>query len=736
MSDKTWVLRGVDAEARQAALAEAERRELSLSDYLTEVLLGEVLAGQLTPPDEAGAEPAAMEPPARSNRENFAFRHRVEALERRLTASLGGLDGALQALDSTVLSLTAQLDDTGALAEDGAVALLELREDVAALRKRLCDAEENAETLLENTDQAREALAERCAALEGHLTAVEAIAYSADAAAARLATAQEALQQALAHDFSEFAEESERRIGAAQEDMRALAEDAAAQADAAAQRAIEALRLTRQAMEESLADHAQETRTVVHDAFADAAERIDALADRVLDNQRIAHRMGEQLNARINNLEDAAHTAIEDAAETLRGADAALGAEIARVEQDQRAAAAQLQTRQDDIEQRIKLVDFALNNAIADASEFHNAAQAALGDVETVAAARHDQLSAHVDSRLQTMGARIEAIAEAATHDYQMAVTNIDRVEACTFAALEKLSRDIAGGDANLAHRLDEAVTRLQAGIEDAHNQHAASQARLTLIDKAVSAQDQAVAGFDARITRLEDAAANSHTEGVIAALSHDVNARLAQIERNVGASDASSQLEALRERVTAQEAQISESADRAHSVARMLSRVTAQSADAAAQTDERLHRIEIGMADMRLELVSAAAQPALDAVQDLAAQVDALEQRQAEALDALRADIAHFIGENDRRLRELERGGIAALSDGEVLIAHAIETRLTELEQRDVAAEFDTMRRRIEERILGVESRSIRALEQIAETVGLIEKRYLEDEQRLAQSA
>ncbi|HRE46028.1 MAG TPA: hypothetical protein PKY87_18950 [Terricaulis sp.] len=75
-------------------------------------------------------------------------------------------------------------------------------------------------------------------------------------------------------------------------------------------------------------------------------------------------------------------------------------------------------------------------------------------------------------------------------------------------------------------------------------------------------------------------------------------------------------------------------------------------------------------------------------------------------------------------------------LTGDELLIARAIEARLTELEQRDVAADFDSLRRRIETRISDVERSSVRALEQMANTIELIEKRYAEGEDAFSRSA
>ena len=66
------------------------------------------------------------------------------------------------------------------------------------------------------------------------------------------------------------------------------------------------------------------------------------------------------------------------------------------------------------------------------------------------------------------------------------------------------------------------------------------------------------------------------------------------------------------------------------------------------------------------------------------------------------------------------------------------IEQRLAELEQRDIGSAFAELRARIEDRILGVEQRNVRTLEQLSETVALIERRFAagEEEERAARSA
>jgi hypothetical protein len=91
-----------------------------------------------------------------------------------------------------------------------------------------------------------------------------------------------------------------------------------------------------------------------------------------------------------------------------------------------------------------------------------------------------------------------------------------------------------------------------------------------------------------------------------------------------------------------------------------------------------------------------------------------AMEALQAAALETLRVDIVRFVTDNDRRLAALEH---------------------TEVDY-NLAAEFDALRRRVEERILGIEQRSVRTLEQVADTVQMLEERFTDRDQGERQTA
>jgi uncharacterized protein YdcH (DUF465 family) len=771
MSENSWVLRGVDPETRQQAVAEAERRGMTLADYLTEILLTGG-ADDVAAPDAAyGAETAedfSFSPPPEPN---FATRHRIEALERRLGLSVGGLDSAVHALDSSVFGLAARVDESETLGVDNAHNLQELLTSVAALRKRLADAEDAAEVLTESNDAEHEALIDRCAGLDQRINVVEDIARSADSGVSALGQAHEALKHAVASDFSDLARESTMRLSAGMSELRAAADTAAEQAEAAAAHLINELSTLRYAIEERMEESASETRGRMHAAFADAADRLATLAERVVDNERFTARTAEQLRSQISDVEDAAQTSIEEAAEGLRHAQAALAAEIRANAEDHSAALevatgaiagdiAELRDRQDGGMARVKLIDAAVSNTINDVAILRNTIEERLGAAAGDARSTLAQAQSDWEARFDALAARAAGAEREVAHTREMLRDDVARVETCAFAALEKLGKDISQVDAALDSKVALVARNADGAISDMRDQHVGALARLKLIDQAIGARDliaateagaaplaarlaqleaaaqhvetdQAVAILQEQVaqlaTQLELAASRTETDYVVTQLQNQVMGLAAQLETQRVDEGVVQRVEDLRGRLATYENQLSQSVDRVHGIARMLGRVSAQNADASTQSEDRLHKIELALADLRLERFSsapaeAAAAPinteAFDALQTRMA---GLEQRQAEAFETLRADIAHFIGVNDRRLAALEDGGLSAAAQ----------------DTGDVAAQFKDLRERIEERVLGVELRSVRTMEQVCDAIALVEQRFLNgDQQAEAKSA
>jgi hypothetical protein len=388
------------------------------------------------------------------------------------------------------------------------------------------------------------------------------------------------------------------------------------------------------------------------------------------------------------------------------------------------------------------------------------------------------------DQRFDAITVRVSRGEQQLQHIQQRLGAEFDRIEASTFAALEKLRRDIGAGDAAAAQRLDAALEEMRAELAEVRNravnevhllreEHTGAVARLTLLDNALTRLEgasisvngrfdqieSALGGADPelerRIAQLEYASANAETEQALTIVRRDVAALVERLDTLYADTALSDRLTALQRGLEVYEVKAGDLSEGLQGIARMLNRVAAQSAETSQRAEDRAHQIEVALADLRLQVLSnndvksvaSAIQTlqervtaselrqnaAIEAVrtsvdtgdatrgmQTLQERMIAFELRQANAIEALRGDIARFVADNDRRLE-------------------ALETRPAPAEQGDLAGEFETLRSRIEERVLGVELRSVRTLEQVVDTVALLEQRLLntrESDEPEAQSA
>jgi hypothetical protein len=795
MSDQSWVLRGIDPEARQQAEDEAARQGLSVAEYLTDLVVRRAVIDQLTGASEAEqthpeAEGAAIFAPPPESSEGFAIRQRLKALERRLGTAVGSIDGTVHALDASLFDITARVGDVEGLAGDTAHALgltqQELANSVAGLKIHLTVVEDN----LGAQGQTQE---HRADVLDRRIDGVEYVARGAERSAAILADAHEALKHAVADDFAAFTHETADRLNVSLAEVRAAADAAAEQADAAVAHLVSELRGLRASIEYRLEESVEETRGRMHAAFADAADRMAALAERVSDNERYISRSADSLRAQITDVEDGAQVALEETAHALRQADAMLAADLGRASQEHYAAlenarsdlAAQIgAVREDQVTQvaRLKLVDVAVGNTINNIDELREAIEHRIADVESSVAGALNHANQDWDQRFDAVTARVgrgEQQTQALQHRLG---AELDRIEASTFAALEKLRRDIGAGDAEAAQRLDAALEEFRTDLAEVRNravnevhllreEHTGALARLTLLDTALTRLEGATITTNGRIDQLESsggvdpaleqrlaqleyAVANAETEQALAIVRDDVAALAARLGALSADNWAADRIVELQHRLDALDAAGGEQGEALQGLARMLNRVAGQRVETSQRAEDRVHQLEVAFADLRLEILSnAEANNAAAAIQTLQERVTAGELRQAHdlealrttleahdgprlvqtlqermtafelrqgnALDALRDDIARFVADNDRRLE-------------------ALETKPAPAEQSDLAAEFESLRSRIEERVLGVELRSVRTLEQVVDTMAVLEQRLLSGaaEDQTAQSA
>lgn len=698
MDDTAWELRGVDPETRDQAVEDARRLGLSLADYVTDMLLKSALAEQVL---AQRAEPA---PEAESG--GFGARERFRALERRLESSVGSLEGAVHALDTAVFDVTARVGEVEGLAGDTSEALqtslTEMTAQLAAARLHITDVEDNSiarddeiAAAHASLSQAVNGLGRRTGELSQRASDIETLARRADANAAALTGAHETLKRAVAGDFMAFAKESDERIRKGLREVAAAADAAAVEADSAAAKLIAELRGVREALEKRVADGADETRRRMQAAFSDAAQRMEALSTRVDSIETQSRRAAEQVRAQFMEAEDAAQTALEETAESLRQAGAALAADLQRSVQDGRAALesvhadlateiADLRERQQAGMARLRQLDAATGAATSEFAAVREAMLRRIGESENGAAESIARVQSELGEELDTLTSRFARFERDAAETHFTLRAETERVEASALASLKKLAADIAKGDCASASLIDDLRRRVEGDLGDIGERQASIAAQLTAIDLVQGAQRQ----LANRVTQIEATIEAANTELKLAAIESELGANRALAERST--EELARRVEELRSRLAAYENHASVAADGVNDLVRMLGRATTESAEAVALSDARIHKLEAAVENR-------------EPLAELEHRLDAMEQRQSEALETQRADIVRFVNDNDRRL--------AALENAEV--------------DYNLAAEFDALRRRVEERILGVEQRSVRTLEQVADTVAMLEERF-----------
>ena len=243
MSDSAWVLKGIDPETRDRAVQEAGRLGVSLSDYLTDMVLRAAITDQVV-----SVQPE--EPIAPQDGVESGTRHRFRTLERRLEHSLGSLDAAQRTLDASFFDISERVDELEGLANGTAQALQQGLQDTAeqlvALQQQ---ADESAAARASENAAAHEGLASSISALGAYAQDIDTIARRADTNAGVLADAHETLKHAVAADFAELSDQIALRLNVGLRDVAAAADEAAAQADAAVAHLVVELRGVRETLE-------------------------------------------------------------------------------------------------------------------------------------------------------------------------------------------------------------------------------------------------------------------------------------------------------------------------------------------------------------------------------------------------------------------------------------------------------------------------------------------------------
>ena len=337
-----------------------------------------------------------------------------------------------------------------------------------------------------------------------------------------------------------------------------------------------------------------------------------------------------------------------------------------------------------------------------------------LAEAEVRTQAALEQASAAHDAALSALRQEFGQ----STHAYAAERATLGAAQAASAHRIEKL--------AARAEDLAQAEMRTQAALEQAAAEHGAEMGAL----RAALTKDvgQSLEAIEAR-TQAALAGAAAEQSGALQ-LVDALAARVddaAQVERHAAARHAElTELHAALVQ-TSRTARVSAKKNR-HQLAAAMTELRAEQAGAAARLQGDMDRLSAQIS-AQIRIADDSAIPArldglhsrLDArdtqTEAIAASLEqrfaGLERRQAEALEAMHAGLAQIFNETEARFGTLERALAepGANEDG--------------YDSQRIAVEFETLRQRIEDRILEVEKRSVRALEGVGETIALIAKKF-----------
>jgi hypothetical protein len=314
--------------------------------------------------------------------------------------------------------------------------------------------------------------------------------------------------------------------------------------------------------------------------------------------------------------------------------------------------------------------------AFADATARYTALAERVIEAKNTAARTAEQLH----TRIAAVESTTKSAVKESTAELRQAHDALARSLAQKIAALDARFQDTAEG----RHSLGDVVQRIETGTLAAIEKLAAD----------VTAGDQTLAGTIETATREVSAKLDRDRirfERDLADLRGAV-ARLGQAQP-IAPGESGPIAPALAERLARLENAIETQKQERESHARQLDGVHA-----------RLSSFEAHAAQIN----------AADALEELRRKLAALEQRHVDGVEALRVDFVQFVGANQRRIEAMKN------APPPIPAARGLG--------RDVASEFEVLRRSIEQRMQGVETRSVRAMEQVSDTVALIERK-LSDE-------
>jgi hypothetical protein len=456
----------------------------------------------------------------------------------------------------------------------------------------------------------------------------------------------------------------------------------------------------------------------------EAAPSRDALAPRRLEalERRVGLAVGG-LDKAVRGLEgrvDEAEARTADSAErlnqTLQEAGAHFAALHTRLNSVEEQAASRLSAGLDEIraagDAAAEQADAAISRLVEDLRAVREAVEARLRESASETRLRIQAAFADIGQRTHSLGERVTGCERLVVRHVEQMRVQIADLEAQTARNQDALRAAQAEAQSNWDARFEALVARQANAERDAAESHRTLRAdneRVAELAHAHAAKDAALhrelddirddtSGALARLSLLDRAIGARSLMAALDAGHAPLADRVAQLEAALAAQGAARPTDdAIDQRLHRLEA-AADSEENAHALAALRGQIAALAA--------RLDVQRIGEAeDLRPEILAGQDASRLQTIRDVEQRIRAFEERQDAAIQRLHGDIARFVDAQARRLE-------------------AVEQAASQPQDLDLAAEFAILRRRVEERILGAEERSVRALEQAAGAMAVLEQR------------
>lgn len=472
--------------------------------------------------------------------------------------------------------------------------------------------------------------------------------------------------------LSQQGAEARTAIEAASQRAERAAEEAQRYAIAAAQRAAAEARSAREAVEERLIETAADVHGRIDAAQAESARLYEGLAERLGDSERAtsariadvraeadaaAAGLGAELAearealAELRRTQQATNARLSEAGANAERVAAAMDADIKQTRsaltETQNTLTAMMEESAGLQRAVVDALEAKFDGEVADMRERHMGALARLKLFETnlgAVAADIGALAAQVEDGQQAAAVQlaegVEALRLAASRQSQAVEAELTQLRSDVAAAEARAHEALAALSARASEELAAIRDLVTRELGELRSAQKGALARLDLTEEGLASVVAAQVAADALLQGVAERLDRTQTEfaALTAALTRLSDRTDSAHTLLAEHSSSLSRLDGVLARLDVHDADIGDLSERQGSLGRLVGKLSAQYTEATTSMQDRLHKLEVGLADARLDRMQPAGEGAYAALEE---RLNTIERRSLAALLQLTQTIA-----------------------------------------------------------------------------------------------